>query len=134
MKKTYEILSKIEKNKLDQEASKLGKLKQELSILQNELKKNQDKMIKESNNYGNDTLVYLGSFIKNMRHINQNLEKMIKVKKIEVEKQEEVVKNFFIEKKKFDILYENVQKDEKIKAETEENKELDEIAKNVWIK
>lgn len=132
MKKTYRILSKIEKNKLDFEASILGDLKKELFFLELALKNNENKLKTEAKNFGNETLVYLGGYIKDMRHINNVLKSKINQKSKEVEDQESIVKDIFIEKKKYNILENKFTQKQNDKIEKLNNIELDEVGINIW--
>ena len=132
MSKNYKSLIKIIKNNLDTEASKLGKLNFELGVLNTEKNNKIKKLKNDARIVGDETLIYLAEFIKTLRGEIKMLDKLIEVKKKEVENQENIVRDIFIEKKKIELVESKNLEIEKINLNLKENKEIEDISLNIW--
>lgn len=134
MSKGIASLIKISKNKLDQEGAILGSLKNQRAILENRKSQLQKKLKDEAVIAGDETLVYLAGFIFTIRESIQKVENEIKLLDVKISNQENVVRDLFLEKKKYDIVHQNNMN--RIEDARKRNESLiqDETGMNQWLR
>ena len=122
------------KAELDEEARSLASLQQTLMMYEAEQRECGERIITETMDKTEQNMAYIPQFIKAMRSRIKTLDEKIKEQKKLVEAQENVVREHFMNAKKYEVTINSVQEQIDEELRLKEQIEFDDISQKLWVR
>ena len=134
MLKSLQVIQKIAKAELDEEARKLADLNHTLMSYEYEQMDCGNRIISETLNKTEENMAYVPQFINAMRTRIKSLEGKIEEQNKLVEVQENIVREHFMNTKKYEVTIDVVKGKIEEEEKRKEQIEFDDISQRLWFR
>ena len=134
MKKYLSTLSRIQKFNIDEKRKVLADLLTREENLQKKIQMLIEEYEREKEFSSNNESPSFGAYLKRYLKTKESLEQSLRTLQVEIEKVKDQISEMYKEQKTYDIVEENRKKAKQKEEDDKEQKSLDEIGTNKYIK